>query len=196
MKQDSQMLGAQKRGDDPDKFTILLYQDICSKFRLICKFPALQIVKEMADKQLPVNRQLLSSFVKFFVVARHPQGILDTLNDMRTRGMYPSSNLLEMALRRLEREGHRSGITQVHIEIGRRNWRSYSAERMVSWPFSAASFSIKGLQWVQTFFVIQSILWKVPWQILSFFPSPVQERPKQKSLAGSMGHCLQFLQIV
>ena len=54
------------------------------------------------------------------------------LNDMRVQNFEPSQELLEMALKRMEREGHAKGIKLLSEQIGLRNWKMYSARGMVS----------------------------------------------------------------
>ena len=98
---------------------------------LFLKIIGLQIVKEMLDNGLKVNQQLLSSFAKFYIVARHPQGILDTLSVMHELRLRPSPELLEMAMCRMEREGHIDGIIRLNEEIGDKDWTNFSSERLV-----------------------------------------------------------------
>ena len=89
-------------------------------------------MKEIADKHIPLTRQLMSLFVYFHIVARNCNGVLSMLEDMRTHNFEPSQELLEMALKRMEREGHVRGINLLADQIGHRNWKMYSARAMVS----------------------------------------------------------------
>ena len=93
---------------------------------------ALQIVREIAKSELPLTRQLMSLFVYFHIVARNCEGVLSMLSDMRAHGFEPSQELLEMALKRMEREGHKKGIERLVGEIGGRNWKMFSARNVVS----------------------------------------------------------------
>lgn len=102
----------------------------------------LQIVREIASKELPLTRQLMSTFVYFHIVARNCQGVLTMLRDMRSQGFEPSEELLEMALKRMEREGHREGIDALVSQIGHRNWKIYSARNTVSRHHSLSFSSI------------------------------------------------------
>ncbi len=88
-------------------------------------------MREIADKQLPLTRQLMSLFVYFHIVARNCTGVLSMLSDMRSHNFEPSQELLEMALKRMEREGHKKGIAVLVDQIGPRNWKMYSARSMV-----------------------------------------------------------------
>ena len=94
--------------------------------------PSLQIVREIADKNLPLTQQLMSLFVYFHIVARNCNGTLSMLHDMRVHKFEPSQELLEMALKRMEREGHARGIALLTEQMGARNWKMYSARAMVS----------------------------------------------------------------
>ena len=91
----------------------------------------LQILKEYGESGLQPNKQLWSTMVWFYIAARHPEGLLKALDDMIAEGHAPCFRLLDAAVSRLEREGHREGLQKLLPFLGEDNYRNRAAHRKV-----------------------------------------------------------------
>jgi pentatricopeptide repeat protein len=89
-------------------------------------------MREMEQKQLPLNGKLMSIIVYCHIVLRNVEGVEQTLDEMREMGCKPSLDLVELAVMRCEREGNKEATARLMQLVGSHSWRVFASRNKVN----------------------------------------------------------------
>jgi len=104
-----------------------------------------QILREVEEKQLPLNAKLMSIIAYCHIVLHNVHGAEQTLEDMRMLGHKPGLDVVEMAVMRAERAGDGDATARLMKLIGPHSWRVFASRNKVTLPLTVGIQEASGV---------------------------------------------------